>query len=456
MNKFLVKTMGCKSNQLEGFLIEENLIKNGFEKVEKVSDADIFILNSCTVTHKSDNEAFYILQKAKQNNPNIKTVLTGCIAQIEKEKLLENPNIDMVFGNDEKLELSKYLGSPASIRDIMELNSFHDILLQDTKKTRASLKIQDGCDNRCSYCIIPFARGKNRSADLDFILKQIKIYEEAGFKEIMLTGIHIGQWGQERSEWETVNGELKDESVSSSHLSLLTSHISKNLLYLLKNIEEKTNIQRFRLGSLNPLEIDDEMLNFLKNSKKFCLHFHLSLQSMCDKTLKSMNRHYSVQQALDLIEKISEKFDLPFIGSDIIAGFAGESEEDFEVTVENLRKSKLTQIHTFPYSVRKNTIAEKFENQLDAKTKNKRAAIIKEISAQKYNEFLQKNLGTIQEVLIEKNLDKKTGMFKGVSRNYINILVEPNVEFNQVRNSIQNVKIQQINPVIGELTDKSD
>ena len=235
--RFLIKTMGCKSNQLEGVLIEENLVKNGFAKAQNISDADIFILNSCTVTHKSDNEAFQILSHAKKQNPQITTVLTGCIAQIEKENLLKNPNIDVILGNDEKLEITKYLEKGKGKREkgkencfveqINKIDSFHNVLLQDTNKTRASLKIQDGCDHRCSYCIIPFARGKNRSADLDFILEQIKIYEQAGFKEIMLTGIHIGQW--ERGKQETVNGKRK-----------------KNLLFLLKNIEEKTNIPRFR------------------------------------------------------------------------------------------------------------------------------------------------------------------------------------------------------------------
>ena len=426
MERFFIKTMGCKSNQLEGALIEENLIKNGLAKAEKIADANIFILNSCTVTHKSDNEAFYILQKAKQNNPSIKTVLTGCIAQIEKDNLLNNPNIDIVLGNDEKLDIFRHLGLSCSVCKIENLNSFHNVFLQDTKKTRASLKIQDGCDNRCSYCIIPFARGKNRSADSDFILEQIKIYENIGFKEIMLTGIHIGQWGLDLQ-----NGE--------------------NFLNLLQNIETQTDINRFRLGSLNPLEINDEMLEFLRNSEKFCPHFHLSLQSLCDKTLKSMNRHYSVAQALDLIEKINKSFYLPFIGSDIIAGFAGEDEDDFGTTVENLKKSQLTQIHTFPYSLRKGTLAEKFEGHIDIKSKEERAKIIKEISAQKHKEFLEKNLGTIQEVLIEKNLDKKTGMIKGISRNYINILIEPKIDFNQVKNTIQKVNILEITPVIGEI-----
>lgn len=423
MKRFLIKTMGCKSNQLEGVLIEENLIKNGYKKVEKgekISDADFFILNSCTVTHKSDNEAFQILNRAKKQNPKIITILTGCIAQIEKEKLLENPNIDIVLGNDEKLEISKYIENSFSVNEISNLKSFHQVLLHDTGKTRASLKIQDGCDHRCSYCIIPFARGKNRSADIDFILEQIKIYEQAGFKEIMLTGIHIGQY-------------------------------QPTLLKLLQEIEAKTKIERFRLGSLNPLEISDEMLEFMKNSEKFCPHFHLSLQSMCDKTLKSMNRHYSVAQAFDLIEKIAQIFPLGFIGSDIIAGFAGESEEDFQTTVENLKKSKLTQIHTFPYSIRKGTAAEKFEGHLPQKIKDERAKVIKEISAQKFGEFLRANVNSTQEILIEKNLDKKTGMYKGMSRNYLNVLIKPDKNLGDIRNTLQQVKIESINPISGTI-----
>lgn len=418
MKKFILKTMGCKSNQLEGFLIEENLLKNNFQKAERITDADFFILNSCTVTHKSDSEAFSILKRAKRENPSLKTVLTGCIAQIEKEKLLTTPDVDYVFGNDEKLTLSEFLSNGLNLRvkDIQEVSKFNKVLLQNTGKTRAGLKIQDGCDNRCSYCVIPFARGKNRSADLDFILRQIDIYEQAGFKEVVLTGIHIGQWG----------ADFKNE---------------ESLLHLLKNIEEKTSIPRFRLGSLNPTEISGEMLEFLKNSRKFCPHFHLSLQSMCDKTLESMNRHYSVEQAIDLIERISETFNLPFIGSDIITGFPGESEEDFAITVQNILKSKLTQIHTFPYSLRKGTVAFDLPLQIDTKEKEHRASIIKKISAQKHKDFLQNNLNTFHEVIIEKNIDKKTGFYKGVSENYISVLIRPDLDFGLVKNTIQNVKI---------------
>lgn len=428
MRKFFIKTMGCKANQLEGALIKENLLNQGFAVTQNLHEADFFVLNSCTVTHKSDNEAFSILSRAKKNNAGIITVLTGCIAQVEKENLLKNENIDIVLGNDEKLNISKYLADKFCVSDIMEKKEFSHVFVENTEKTRASLKIQDGCDNRCSYCIIPFARGRNRSADLDFILKQIKHYEDAGFKEIVLTGIHIGQWGQD-----------------------LTA--KKDLFFLLEQIEEKTSIPRYRLGSLNPLELDDKILEFLKNSEKFCPHFHLSLQSMCNNTLKAMNRHYSVEQSLDLIEKIAQEFYLPFIGSDIIAGFVAESEEDFLTTVKNLEKSKLSQIHTFPYSIRKNTIAEKMSGHLEKRIKDYRASVIKEISAKKFESFVNSNQGSIQEVLIEKNLDKKSGYFKGVSKNYLNVLIKPtDVNAENIKKTIQKVRIVNSGmPIYGEI-----
>lgn len=396
MKRFLIHTMGCKSNQFEGAVIEENLIKSGFEKVKKLENADIYILNSCSVTHKSDSEALYLLRNAKHKNPNIITILTGCLAQIEKEKLFENDFIDFVVGNDEKLELENFLNSQEKLQaaDIMQLEKFHEVRLEDMTKTRASLKIQDGCDNRCSYCIIPFARGNSRSADIDFVIDGINNFVRHGFKEVVFTGIHIGLWGKERG---------------------LT------LLDLLKEVETRTELVRYRLGSLNPLEITGELLEFLAQSDKFCPHFHLSLQSACNKTLESMNRFYKVEDYLKQIEKINGMFDLPFLGSDIITGFAGETDEDFEITRENLEKSGLSQIHTFPYSIRKGTKGAAMPHQVDEKVREERAAVVKAISARKYNEFIRKNLGTVREVLIEKHPDKSDGMLKGVTRNYITV-----------------------------------
>ena len=200
-----------------------------------------------------------------------------------------------------------------------------------------------------------------------------------------------------------------------------------------KEVEAKTSIPRYRLGSLNPLEITPEMLDFLQDSKKFCPHFHLSLQSACNPTLKRMNRHYTVEYYLDQIEDIVSRFNNPFLGSDIIAGFVGETDEDFETTVENLKKSKLSQIHTFPYSIRKGTIAEKLQGHLPDNVREERANIIKQISAEKFNKFLNSNIGSEQEILIEKRLDKKTGLYKGVTRNYINVLLKEG-NFNTLKN----------------------
>ena len=409
--------MGCKSNQFEGSIIIENLVKNGLTQVKKLEDADLYIMNSCSVTHKSDNEALYLLRNAKNKKPELFTVLTGCLAQIEKDKLLENDFIDCVVGNDEKLDLHKILSSQnlCSVSDIMHLEEFNKVVLEDMSKTRASLKIQDGCDNRCSYCIIPFARGKSRSADIDFIVEQINNFVEHGFKEVVFTGIHIGQWGKD---------------------------FGLELLDLLKAVETRTSVARYRLGSLNPLEITDEMLEFLVKSQKFCPHFHLSLQSACNRTLRSMNRFYEVEYYLEQIERINSLFDLPFLGSDIIAGFAGETSEDFADTLSNLEKSGLTQIHTFPYSIRQGTVGATRPDQLDDKEKERRASLIKAISAKKYSEFLAKNIGTVREVLVEKKLDKNDGMLKGVTRNYLTVHLDS--EDVSLFNSLQNVEITHI------------
>lgn len=416
MKTFLLKSMGCKSNQFEGAIIEENLINAGFDKVNDIKDADLFILNSCSVTHKSDDEALYLIRHAKHTNENIKTLITGCVAQIERDKLLDYDFIDYVLGNDEKLNIVEFLrkNEDCEVGDIMNMTDFHEAVLIDTTKTRASLKIQDGCDNRCAYCIIPFARGNSRSAKSDFVIEQIKSFEEHGFKEVIFTGIHIGQWGK---EW------------------------GKTILDLLKEVETHTNV-RYRLGSLYPNEITDELLDFLSKSEQFCPHFHLSLQSACNRTLERMNRSYKVEDYLEQIEKINELFELPFLGSDVIAGFVGETQDDFETTVENLKKSGLTAIHTFPYSIRKGTQAEKMEGHLPDKVKEERATAIKNISSQKTKEFLEKNVGTVHNVLVEKHLDKHLNVLKGMSENYITVLL--NSDDRNLINTIQKVKITEI------------
>lgn len=413
---FYIKSMGCKSNQFEGALIIENMENHGYKQVMKPDEAELYILNSCSVTHKSDNEALYTLRNIKHLYPNTKTVLTGCLAQIEKEKLLELGYIDYIFGNDDKLNIGELLQKETTIQvsDIMGVEKFNPKPLYDTTKTRLSLKVQDGCNNRCAYCIIPFARGRSRSAEPDFIINQIEHAVEIGFKEVVITGIHIGQWGLD---------------------------FGKNFVDLIK-ILESTQIHRYRLGSLNPLEITDDLVKVLKDSEKFCPHFHLSLQSACNKTLKSMNRLYSVEKYLDQIEMLAASFDRPFLGSDIIAGFVGESEADFKTTVENLKKSRLTKIHTFPYSVRKGTQGEMMEGHLPDSVKQERADIIKRISSEKFDLFMDSNTDTTQEVLIEKRPDKHTGKLKGVTGNYINVLIDGDIgDYEGMFNTLQKVRL---------------
>lgn len=421
MNKrFILKSMGCKSNQFEGSLLIEKLVDADFVQVKDYKSADYFILNSCSVTHKSDNEALYLLRNAKNINPNLKNIITGCVAQIEKDKLLELPYIDYVFGNDDKFNIANLIQDNTinAVSDIMNIDSFNYQVLNNTTKTRLSLKIQDGCNNRCAYCIIPFARGKSRSADSDFIIEQINNATEHGFKEVVFTGIHIGQWGIEDN---------------------------KTILNLLEDVEEKTTIPRYRLGSLNPLEITPQLLNLLEQSDKFCPHFHLSLQSACNKTLKSMNRFYTVEEYLEQIENITSRFDKPFLGSDIIAGFVGETEEDFLETVENLKKSKLSKIHTFPYSIRQGTQAETMKGHLPDNIKQNRADIIKQISNEKFKEFMNSNINSVQEVLIEKIPDKHTGKLKGMTKNYINVIIENDIkDFSIYHNTLQKIKLNKI------------
>lgn len=414
MKKFTIKTLGCKTNQIESAIIEEKLLKEGFTQVTKVEEADFFILNSCSVTSSADNKALSTLNSIKKQNPNVKTVLTGCFAQLESKSLKENPAIDILVGNQEKLDISTILKSDLNflVSDIFEHKDFRYEKLNTLKRTRATIKIQDGCNNRCAYCTIPLARGQNRSNSIQNIIEQVNLLKENGFEEVVFTGIHIGQWGY----------DFKNNS---------------SLIHLLEEVE-KTQITRYRLGSLNPIELDSDIVNFLAESQKFCPHFHISLQSACDKTLTNMNRHYSYELAFNLINELNEKFKLPFIGSDIIVGFPGEMNEDFISTYENLAKTNLSQIHVFPYSKRKNTKAYDMKNHIPSDVKKERVTLIKELSEKKHHDFLQNNIGTIGEIIIEKNKDKQTGLLKGVTRNYINILIESD---SPPKSSTQNIEI---------------
>ena len=405
MKKFIIKTLGCKTNQVESALIAEILANSGYEETKDIKLATYYILNSCSVTHVADSKNMSYIKQVKRENPNIKTILTGCMAQLEKETLLGNELIDYVIGNYEKNDIAKILEADEKVcvSDIFSHDHFRYEKLHQTQRTRASVKIQDGCNNRCTYCTIPYARGKNRSNSIKNVIEQINLFADEGYYETVLTGIHIGQWG------EDFENPLK-------------------LQNLLEEIE-KTNIKRYRLGSLNPLELTPEFIDFLSKSKKFCPHFHLSLQSVCDKTLKAMNRKYSAEDIKNLVNLINKKFDKAFIGSDIIVGFPNEIEEDFEITLNNLKELDLTRIHVFPYSRRKGTPADKMSGQIPQEEKKRRVALVQEVSNEKITKFFEQNINTENEVIIEKQRDKKSGLLKGVTNNYINVLIDDKDEY---------------------------
>ncbi|MBR5305098.1 MAG: tRNA (N(6)-L-threonylcarbamoyladenosine(37)-C(2))-methylthiotransferase MtaB [Candidatus Gastranaerophilales bacterium] len=397
MKRFYLKSLGCKQNQLEGQIIQNELKKIGYRQVDNIENADIYILNSCTVTSHSDSQVNYLLNHAKKINSNIKLVLCGCVAQTYKQhESFDYSNIDLILGNSEKIFIEKYIEKNGLfVDDIFKKSEFEGKFLINPDTTRVSIKIQDGCNNRCAYCIIPYARGNSRSNSVENIIKQINLIIEKNIKEIVLTGIHIGQWG---NEW---------------NLSLID---------LLKEIE-KTSISRYRLGSLYVNELDDEIIDFLSKSEKFCPHFHLSLQSMCDKTLKNMNRKYSVKQSMDVIEKLHKNFALPYLGCDIIVGFPDELDFDFEETYENLKCAKLSSIHCFPYSKREKTPAYYMENQIQDSIKKQRVDKIIALSNELHDKFLKQNKNTVQEILIEKK-SPKTGLYSAMTKNYIKIYFE--------------------------------
>ena len=416
--KFVLKTLGCKTNAIEGQIIANQLVQMGFSEVQEYNDADIFVLNSCSVTSHSDSQSAYLLNRAKRENPLIKNILTGCVAQtVDLHKNFDVKNVDLILGNNEKLELKEHIEGlfegkkGKKVGDIFNITKFNHKMVENPYQTRPSIKIQEGCNNRCSYCIIPYARGNSRSNGIENIISQIDLLAKSGTKEVVLTGIHIGQWGL---EWGL---ELVD---------------------LLGEIE-KTDILRYRLGSLYINEIDNKMLDFLMKSEKFCPHFHLSLQSLCDKTLLNMNRKYTSLEAIELIKVLYDSFEEPFLGCDIIAGFPSETEEDFKLTYNNLKALPLSYIHAFPYSIRENTPAAKMKNQVQDSVKTKRTQMLNELCKLKHGEFLERNKNKEQEILFERK-SLKTGSYSAITRNYIKVFVKDKRD--DLRNTVKVVNLR--------------
>lgn len=427
MKKVAINTLGCKANQLESSIIGDDFLKNGYELVKFDQVADIYVINTCTVTAKSDSTSRYHIRQAKRTNPNAKIVVTGCYAQIAAEEVSLLQDVDLVVGNTEKQNIVEYItnsgildtqGCKVLVSDIMQENSFKDKKVHSSLgRTRANIKIQDGCNFRCSYCIIPYARGKSRSNKLENVIDQINQIVEDGFKEIILSGIHLGQWGLDFSP-------------------------AKTLVDLIRAIEKIDKLERFRISSIDPLEFDDNLINALVESKKFCKHLHISLQSADNEILSAMRRRYTVEYYSELINKLHEKIPGISIGSDIIVGFPGESDNHFKNTYENLKKLPITYIHVFTYSKRKGTPAAVMPEQVPENIKKERNSLLTSLAKQKNIEFRKSFLGQKLKVLIEIVRDKKTGLLKGISDNYIHILIDASDDF---KNKILDVEIVEVN-----------
>ena len=392
-------TLGCKVNQYETNAMTQKFIENGYKILEHHEKADIYIINTCTVTNMSDRKSRHMLRKMKEQNQEAIIVAVGCYAQVAKEEIEKIPEIDLVLGNNEKVKIvelvEKYLKDhkkQATLDDVMhstEFSDFGDITY--TEKTRAVIKIQDGCDRFCSYCIIPYARGRVRSRKPENIISEITKIAKEGIKEIVITGIHIASYGK----------DFKDEY---------------RLINLLEELNKIEGIERIRLGSLEPLLITDEFLERLSKLRKICHHFHLSLQSACNDTLKRMNRRYTIEQFIEITKKLRKVYDDVMLTTDIIVGFPGETDEEFNKTYEKLKEIKFYKMHVFPYSPRKGTKAAIMPQQINGKIKEERSKKLIELSNKYQKEYNEKYLSQNVDILFE---ECKDGIYKGHTGNYI-------------------------------------
>ncbi len=439
MQKVALHNLGCKVNSYEMDVISQSLEEKGFQIVPFDEQADIYIINTCTVTNIADRKSRQMLHQARKRNPEAIVVAVGCYVQTGKEQVLNDTGIDLAIGNNKKKDLvtilEAYLADKAgeklydktmndtSVIDINAAFHYEEMQLTHTAEhTRAYIKVQDGCNQFCSYCIIPFARGRVRSRHLDSIRKEVEGLAAAGYKEIVLTGIHISSYGIDFEDDAWAEGRCIEKPQSSDRHDY--SGASK-LLELLERIHDIPGIERIRIGSLEPRIVTEESAFRLAAMPKLCPHFHLSLQSGCDSTLKRMNRKYTTAQFKESVQALRKAFDHPAITTDVIVGFPGETEEEFQETVRYLEELSLYEMHIFKYSVRKGTVAAGMKNQLTEAVKAKRSAVLMDMEARKSAEFRDRFLGKKVQVLFEesKQIDGKTYSI-GHTREYVKVAVE--------------------------------
>lgn len=423
MRKVAFHTLGCKVNQYETEAMEELFEKANYNIVSFTEVADIYIVNTCTVTNIADKKSRQMLSKAKKMNEDAIIVAVGCYAQIAEKKLKENNNIDIIIGNTKKNEVvsivENYINDNTLKNEIIDISSsieYEELWISKiNEKTRVYIKIQDGCNRFCSYCIIPYTRGRVRSRLKESIIKEVQNVVNNGYKEIVLTGIHL-------ASYKAPNYTLID---------------------LIEELNKINGLERIRLGSLEPNIITNEFVNRLKNTEKICPHFHLSLQSGSDSILNRMNRKYNTSEFFDKVTILRNGFCNPSITTDVIVGFPGETDEEFIETMEFIRKVAFSDIHIFKYSKREGTKAASMKSQINSKIKNERSKLLEEVNKTNKTEYMNIFINKEVEILFEEVITiQDREYYLGHAKNYLKIVV-PKSEEDYI-NKILNVKINKI------------
>ena len=398
--KFLTVTQGCKVNHCDSEVISQYMLSKGYEPAEDGEAPDIIIVNSCTVTENSDKKGFRIISRLRRDYPEAVVVLTGCYPQAFPDEAEKNGNADIVVGNAAKESIPELVEEHLRSGKAECFYKSHSRVFEETEEfshtenTRAYIKIEDGCDRFCSYCIIPKARGKVRSKGLDRIAAETRFHAEDGHKEIVLTGINLSCYGTD---------------------------IGLSLYDAVRTAAEEPLIERVRLSSLEPELLTGELIERLAGVEKLCPHFHLSLQSGCSSTLKRMNRRYSAEEYRKIAEGLRKAFPGCGITTDVMVGFAGETDEEYEQSVEFVRSMRFAKVHVFTYSIRPGTAAAKMENQIAADVKERRYKKMSEIAESARKEFWGRNVGTVHRVLIERQISPDH--INGYTENYIPVRI---------------------------------
>ncbi len=394
-------TLGCKTNQYETNGMMQKFSEAGYEICNLEENPDIYVVNTCTVTNIADRKSRQALRKIKEKNKKMLVVAVGCYAQVAKDELMKMEEIDIVLGNKEKKDIVKYVEKKLTdsvhiceVADISKQKDYDEYgCITYTEKTRTTIKIQDGCNNFCTYCLIPYARGRIRSRKKENILKEAETIAQKGIKEIVLTGIHIASYGKDFEE-------------------------PYMLIDLLEDLNKVDGIERIRLGSLEPTLIDDEFVSRLKKLKKVCNHFHLSLQSGCDETLKRMNRKYTTEAFRKVCKRLRDNIKDVNLTTDVIVGFPGETDEEFNITYEFLKEICFYKMHIFKYSKREGTLASRMPNQVDGNIAEERSRKLIELSEQNEKMYNEKYIGKEVQVLFE---EKQGEYWVGHTSNYMSI-----------------------------------